>query len=71
MKKIILPILTTAALAANASATILFAPIDITIGSGSTATQSSDFNASLTANLGLDGNTGNFTHTATGDTAPT
>jgi len=71
MKKATLTFLSIATLTSGASATLTFAPIDITIGSGSTATQSTDFNASLTADLALDGNTGNFTHTASGDTAPT
>jgi hypothetical protein len=45
------------------NATILFLPVDIRTSTGSSATQSSTLAAQYAANMALDGNTGNFTHT--------
>ena len=45
---------------------------NMTAPSGATATQSSEYNGGqFPASLALDGNTGNFTHTAAGDSFPT
>lgn len=47
--------------ASSAFATLVF--VDITAGTGSSASQSSTLGASYTAANAIDGNTGNFTHT--------
>ncbi len=65
---------TLLALSLPAGATIVFTPIDITTGTGSTATQSSPVAGTPPGNgfatNALDGNLGNFTHTSSGDPAP-
>lgn len=66
----ILP-LTLLASGSTALATLTFVPIDITSGTGTTATQSSDFDASIYgAGVAINGNTGDFTHTVALDAAP-
>ncbi|HWB04675.1 MAG TPA: discoidin domain-containing protein [Verrucomicrobiales bacterium] len=50
--------------ASSAFATLISAPVNITTGTGSSATQSSTLGAQYAANNGIDGNTGNFTHTS-------
>ncbi|MBK1832506.1 discoidin domain-containing protein [Roseibacillus ishigakijimensis] len=51
----------------EAQAVLLEVPVPL---SGGTAGQSTNYNGTFVASLALDGNTGNFTHTAVADTAP-
>jgi hypothetical protein len=44
-------------------ATLIYVPVNITTGTGSSATQSSTLAPQYSANAAIDGNTGNFTHT--------
>ena len=57
------------ALVQNAAATLIFSPIDITLATGTTTSQTTTHPAGPSDN-GVDGNTGNFTHTNGGDPSP-
>lgn len=54
----------------TAWATLTLSPIDITSGTGTTASQSTDYGAIYLADIAINGNTVDFTHTAALDPAP-
>jgi hypothetical protein len=73
--KFLIPIIASAALITPAESIVVFVPIDITTGSGSTATQSTPATGVTPPGSGfpdraINGNLGDFTHTTPGDPNP-